>query len=113
MLCEHVLYKTGDADAPSSIKDINGDVALGMCRKCGRAEAELDDATYVEGLKDEIHRLGKKYSHMLEMMDRIRTPVPSFNVMAANGQWKQIVQSFQQIARDAINGVGYGQNPNA
>jgi hypothetical protein len=39
----HDLYKTGDAAAPASIKDRNGDVALGMCRRCGRAEVELDE----------------------------------------------------------------------
>lgn len=37
----HDLYKTGDADAPEVIKDRNGEVVLGMCRKCGKGEAEL------------------------------------------------------------------------
>lgn len=40
---DHVLYRTGDANAPSSIKDGNGDVALGLCRKCGRGERELEE----------------------------------------------------------------------
>lgn len=39
----HDLYKTGDADAPSTIKDRNGDVALGLCRKCGKGEIELEE----------------------------------------------------------------------
>lgn len=38
----HVLYKTGDPDAPDSIKDAHGDVVLDQCRKCGRGEAELE-----------------------------------------------------------------------
>lgn len=38
---EHVLYKTGDSDAPEHIKDRNGDVALNLCRRCGRGEVEL------------------------------------------------------------------------
>lgn len=37
----HDLYKTGDLDAPDSIKDRNGEVALGMCKACGRGEIEL------------------------------------------------------------------------
>ena len=39
----HELYETGDEDAPNSIKDRNGDVALGMCKRCGRAESELSE----------------------------------------------------------------------
>lgn len=39
----HVLFKTGDKDAPDVIKDRNGEVVLGLCRKCGQAEAELED----------------------------------------------------------------------
>ncbi len=42
-ICEHVLYKTGDLDAPFQIKDRNGEVVLNMCRKCRKAEAELEE----------------------------------------------------------------------
>jgi hypothetical protein len=38
---KHVLYETGDADAPNSIKDGGGDVTLGLCRVCGGGECEL------------------------------------------------------------------------
>jgi hypothetical protein len=38
---KHVLYETGDVDAPDSIKDGNGDVALGLCKVCGGGECEL------------------------------------------------------------------------
>lgn len=41
---DHDLYKTGDADAPTTICDANGEVVLGQCRVCGKAEAELIDA---------------------------------------------------------------------
>ncbi|MEY2152254.1 hypothetical protein AB7849_15220 [Rhodanobacter sp. 115] len=37
----HVLYEKGDKDAPDSIKDRNGDITLGLCKVCGRGEAEL------------------------------------------------------------------------
>jgi len=38
----HDLYKTGDADAPESIRDRNGEVALALCRRCGKGERDLD-----------------------------------------------------------------------
>lgn len=38
----HDLYKKGDADAPAEIRDRNDDVVLCLCRRCGKAEAELD-----------------------------------------------------------------------
>jgi hypothetical protein len=38
----HDLYKTGD-DAPDEIKDRNGEVVLGLCKRCGRAEIELSE----------------------------------------------------------------------
>lgn len=38
----HELYKTGDPDAPATIKDRNGEVVLGLCKHCGRGEIELE-----------------------------------------------------------------------
>ncbi len=38
----HDIYKIGDTDAPASVKDANGDIVLALCRRCGRAEIELD-----------------------------------------------------------------------
>lgn len=40
---DHQLYKTGDPDAPDYLKDQNGEVVLGECRKCGKVEIELDE----------------------------------------------------------------------
>lgn len=40
-VARHDLYKTGDRDAPESVKDGNGEVVLGLCRRCGKGEAEL------------------------------------------------------------------------
>jgi len=37
----HRVYRTGDPDAPSVVKDWNGHVALDMCRDCGKGESEL------------------------------------------------------------------------
>lgn len=42
-LPKHELYKTGDVGAPEQIKDRNGEVVLGLCRRCGRAEIELSE----------------------------------------------------------------------
>lgn len=38
---KHDLYKPGDKDAPEQIRDRNGYVVLELCRRCGKAEAEL------------------------------------------------------------------------
>ena len=39
---QHDLYEDGDADIPDCVKDRNGDVVLGLCKRCNRAEVELD-----------------------------------------------------------------------
>lgn len=41
-MIDHVLYGKEDADAPSSIKDQNGDIVLGLCKVCGKGEIELE-----------------------------------------------------------------------
>lgn len=38
---EHLLYERDDPHAPACIKDANGDITLGLCRVCGKGEAEL------------------------------------------------------------------------
>lgn len=38
---EHLLYRAGERDAPSSILDDNGEIVLGLCRRCGKGESEL------------------------------------------------------------------------
>lgn len=43
MDAKHELYKTGDPDAPDSIKDQNGEVVLCLCRVCRKGESELDE----------------------------------------------------------------------
>lgn len=39
----HDLYTDADVDVPSCIRDQNGSVVLGLCKRCGRAESELDE----------------------------------------------------------------------
>lgn len=39
---KHILYETSDVDAPSVIKDRNGEVVLALCKVCNKAEIELD-----------------------------------------------------------------------
>jgi hypothetical protein len=38
----HELYESGDDDCPGEILDANGEVCLGQCRICGKAESDLD-----------------------------------------------------------------------
>lgn len=39
----HDIFKDGDAGIPDCVKDRNGQVVLGLCKRCGRAECELDE----------------------------------------------------------------------
>lgn len=41
MEATHELWQTTDADRPTAICDRNGEVVLGLCMRCGKAEAEL------------------------------------------------------------------------
>lgn len=45
----HVLYEKGDIDAPDVIKDRNGDITLGLCKVCGKGEAELSEPCVPRG----------------------------------------------------------------
>jgi hypothetical protein len=38
----HDLYTDADKDRPSAICDRNGQVVLGLCKRCGRGEIELE-----------------------------------------------------------------------
>ena len=38
---KHILYVTGDHDAPSAILDPNGEVVLSLCKVCGGAEGAM------------------------------------------------------------------------
>lgn len=75
----HVLYKQGDEDAPRSIKDQNGDIVLGMCKLCGRAEIELDQACTQDR---DVHLIRYLMSHrhttpfeMSELKFLVRVPM--------------------------------------
>lgn len=50
----HVMFVTGDDDCPRSILDNHGEVVLGMCRVCGRAEAELSEPCTPRTIEPEI-----------------------------------------------------------
>jgi hypothetical protein len=39
----HDLYADADTDKPAAILDWNGEVVLGLCKRCGKAESELSE----------------------------------------------------------------------
>jgi hypothetical protein len=58
---KHLLYSDADPLVPDVICDRNGQVVLGLCKRCGKAEAELDgpcitpaDAALAEGFAGEM-----------------------------------------------------------
>ena len=57
----HELFQTGDPGCPEQALDRNGEVVLGVCKNCGRVEAELDDhcdhRTLIKNLRAEIASL--------------------------------------------------------
>ena len=57
----HELFQTGDPDCPEQALDWTGEVVLGVCKNCGRVEAELDEhcdhRTLIKNLRAEIASL--------------------------------------------------------
>lgn len=53
---KHQLYTEADNDAPDSIKNAQGEIVLGLCKKCGKAERELETsctpATQIDNSKE-------------------------------------------------------------
>jgi hypothetical protein len=112
----HDLYQTGDPDAPQSIKDSNGEVCLGLCKKCGRAEVELSEPCEPKaGLVEDQIDLYKAYadSHGLtrtegkfELLaiaynDRAATPLHRYSISqveVGNGSGDWNIE--QQIEKD-------------
>lgn len=55
-MSEHILYKDGDKNIPTSIKDRNGEVVLDLCKVCGRGEAELAEPCVVKHTADGLRK---------------------------------------------------------
>lgn len=98
---EHVLYETSDPDRPDVICDGNGEVVLGLCRKCGRGEIELEgDGGACPGRRehectapcDHRERLTMKAVELNAEIDTLRTRVTEL---------LQFNNEFEQRARDA------------
>lgn len=57
----HELFETGDPGCPEQALDRNGEVVLGVCKNCGRVEADLaepcDHRTLIANLHAEVERL--------------------------------------------------------
>lgn len=74
---EHDLYDDGDIDAPQSIKDRDGRIALGLCRRCGQGEGELaphcpgPNTAYVQ---EEINRLRQFKAYVHSRLDEAGVP---------------------------------------
>ena len=57
---KHVLYEDGDPDIPKDILDRNGQVVLGLCKVCGRAECELDEPCYPRPTRAQVEQVMRK-----------------------------------------------------
>lgn len=72
----HILWTSRDHARPQAICDIHGDVVLSQCKRCGRAESELDEPCS-SGVTpppfrehDDVHTFNEKYGVPM-------APVPS------------------------------------
>lgn len=64
----HELYTDADKDRPDSICDRNGQVALGLCKRCGKAEVELDEPCIPEPLTDAL-----RWQFILKQANEMKT----------------------------------------
>lgn len=84
---DHDLYATGDTDLPKAIVDSNNEVVLGLCRKCNRAESQLDDHPECDHDYD-----GREVRPIGPLSDRSRMMIEGVNDQASTtaqalGQW--------------------------
>lgn len=56
---EHDLYTDVDKDRPEVVCDSNGQVALGLCKRCGKGECELAGPCTTKPVIDNLVALGK------------------------------------------------------
>lgn len=52
----HQLYTDDDKDRPDVICDRNGQVVLGLCKRCGRGEAQLEESCQDPAQTHEVPR---------------------------------------------------------
>ena len=93
----HSLFETGDADCPEQAKDRNGEVVLGVCKNCGRIEAELAEPC---DHRKEIARLkaviGKCEKALIESRDDVSNELDECKLRGANGS---VRSQTEQLAR--------------
>lgn len=69
----HILYTNTDVDRPRSVCDQNGDVVLGLCKRCNRAEIELNELCEVNmsNVIEEIEQLKELHRMQLTAISTI------------------------------------------
>lgn len=73
---KHDLYKDGDADIPKQITDSNGQVVLSLCKRCNKAECELDEdapcidkASYQQAMQDAAKEFKSRGLYGFELLE--------------------------------------------
>lgn len=62
-MSKHLFFEKDDAGVPKAILDRNGDVVLGMCKACGQAEGDLEDACPMHGIEPFKKTMGRYESY--------------------------------------------------
>lgn len=95
----HVLWKKGDENIPAHITDRNGDVTLGLCKVCGRAEAELE-----HGCIGERFAFGGTWQPIGTIpKDGTRVQLLSLNGMFDCGHWYELSTGRSDDPQDHIS----------
>lgn len=98
----HVLYENCDDDAPSSIKDGNGDIVLGLCRICGAGEIELEQQCPPLSMMKPVEQYDKKrFGGVMVLLYR---RINEKNGEWALGWWSQMEQCWCQRKPDGRYG---------
>lgn len=99
----HDLYKTGDVDAPAVIKDENGEVVLGLCRRCNKGEIELSEPCIVvptvEELQQQLKEEKQAFDALWEEKEQMRKRVQELfeeQDKDDNIQWKEKARELQR-----------------
>ena len=64
----HELFETGDPGCPEQALDRNGEVVLGVCKNCGRVEAELAEPCDHRTLIANLHAENAQLRDAIERM---------------------------------------------
>lgn len=96
----HELYTTGDSDTPECVMDRNGEVVLGMCRHCGKAEIELAEPCCAPEFALGLH-ICPACLQLQPTEQHVCTPVNRRHLVVSAGYWFNQGRQAQAAGKSA------------